>query len=217
MKIRFPDRLLRKVEYSLTNVFGTALYRQIIETIDDLHLVPYRTPSYRFTIEEGRSRTPGLLTEIWTFKEIWKQRRSCQEECHKIAVILWNLWKDPWPWKNNQQRNILGIFFRVPPKRWRSGRRWVYGYGKEAIWAGITINRLKWINADDVHLATLWVSFVNSYSCLRPPICWCFNVLHEFFFSIPVVDLWLLCFLRYAMVVNTCNRQYVFSSQPIVI
>ena len=52
VKIRFPERLLRKVEYSLTNVFGTCLYRQIIETIDSLHLVPYRTPSYRFTIEE---------------------------------------------------------------------------------------------------------------------------------------------------------------------
>ncbi len=40
------------MEYSLTNVFGTALYRQIIETIDNLHLVPYRTPSYKYAIEE---------------------------------------------------------------------------------------------------------------------------------------------------------------------
>jgi ERCC4-related helicase len=52
VKIKFPDRLLRKVEYSLTNVFGTSLYKKIIETIDNLNLVPYRTATYRYIIDE---------------------------------------------------------------------------------------------------------------------------------------------------------------------
>jgi superfamily II DNA or RNA helicase len=51
-KITFPERRLRKVEYSLTNVFGTAVYTQVIETIDNLYMVPYRTQSYKITIEE---------------------------------------------------------------------------------------------------------------------------------------------------------------------
>lgn len=51
-KINFPERKLRKVEYSLTNVFGSAVYKQVIEVIDGLFLVPYRVPSYKITVEE---------------------------------------------------------------------------------------------------------------------------------------------------------------------
>jgi superfamily II DNA or RNA helicase len=51
-KINFPERKLRKVEYSLTNVFGSILYEQVIQVIDNLFLVPYRVPSYRITVEE---------------------------------------------------------------------------------------------------------------------------------------------------------------------
>jgi superfamily II DNA/RNA helicase len=50
--IRFPKRILRKVEYSLTQLFGGAIYKQVLDTIDQLNLVPYRTDSYLMTVEE---------------------------------------------------------------------------------------------------------------------------------------------------------------------
>jgi superfamily II DNA/RNA helicase len=50
--VRFPDRVLRKVEYSLTALFGGAIYKQVLDTIDQLHLVPYRVDSYLKTVEE---------------------------------------------------------------------------------------------------------------------------------------------------------------------
>lgn len=51
-KIAFPQRKLTKVQYSLTALFGQAVYKQVIDTIDQLHMVPYRVQSYRITIEE---------------------------------------------------------------------------------------------------------------------------------------------------------------------
>ena len=50
--VRFPKRILRKVEYSLTQLFGGAIYKQVLDTIDQLNLVPYRTDSYLITVEE---------------------------------------------------------------------------------------------------------------------------------------------------------------------
>ena len=50
--VRFPNRVLRKVEYSLTELFGEAIYKQVIDTIDQLHLVPYRVDSYLKTLED---------------------------------------------------------------------------------------------------------------------------------------------------------------------
>jgi superfamily II DNA/RNA helicase len=50
--VRFPERVLRKVEYSLTALFGGQIYKQVLDTIDQLHLVPYRVESYLKTVEE---------------------------------------------------------------------------------------------------------------------------------------------------------------------
>lgn len=50
--VKFPKRQLRKVEYSLTELFGGAVYKQVIDTIDKLHLVPYRVDYYQLDIEE---------------------------------------------------------------------------------------------------------------------------------------------------------------------
>lgn len=49
--IRFPERKLTKVEYSLTALFGP-VYKQVIDTIDNLNMVPYRVDFYRKTAEE---------------------------------------------------------------------------------------------------------------------------------------------------------------------
>ena len=50
--VRFPQRILRKVEYSLTALFGGAIYKQVLDTIDQLNLVPYRVDSYLIAVEE---------------------------------------------------------------------------------------------------------------------------------------------------------------------
>lgn len=50
--IKFPQRKLEKVEYSLTELFGGAVYKQVLDTIDRLHLVPYRVEYYQLNIEE---------------------------------------------------------------------------------------------------------------------------------------------------------------------
>jgi superfamily II DNA or RNA helicase len=50
--IQFPKRQLRKVEYNLTQLFGGAIYKQVLDTIDQLNLVPYQTDYYLVTGEE---------------------------------------------------------------------------------------------------------------------------------------------------------------------
>ncbi len=44
--VTFPARRLKKAEYSLTQIFGTSVYRQVLDTIDQLNLVPYRIQTY---------------------------------------------------------------------------------------------------------------------------------------------------------------------------
>jgi len=51
-RVRFPKRQLRKEEYSLTALFGGEIYSQVLDTIENLYLVPYRTDYYLLTIEE---------------------------------------------------------------------------------------------------------------------------------------------------------------------
>lgn len=50
--IHFPKRQLKKIEYNLTQLFGGAIYKQVLDTIDQLHLVPYQTDYYLVTVEE---------------------------------------------------------------------------------------------------------------------------------------------------------------------
>ena len=50
--VRFPKRILSKVEYSLCALFGDTIYKQVLDTIDQLSLVPYRVDSYRTSVEE---------------------------------------------------------------------------------------------------------------------------------------------------------------------
>jgi superfamily II DNA/RNA helicase len=54
--VKFPTRILRKIEYSLTQLFGSQIYKQVLDTIDQLHLVPYRTDYYLKTAEEKEQK-----------------------------------------------------------------------------------------------------------------------------------------------------------------
>jgi ERCC4-related helicase len=50
--VTFPKRKLKKVEYTLTQIFGTTVYQQVLDTIDQLNLVPYRVSTYIKHVEK---------------------------------------------------------------------------------------------------------------------------------------------------------------------
>lgn len=54
-KISFPERKLTKVEYSLTALFGS-VYKQLMDTIGSLNMVPYRIDYYRLDIKEEEQK-----------------------------------------------------------------------------------------------------------------------------------------------------------------
>jgi superfamily II DNA/RNA helicase len=69
--IRFPKRRLRKIEYSLCALFGDLIYKQVLDTIDQLHLVPYRVDYYLRAAEEkekGEADQRATLQKIGLLK-----------------------------------------------------------------------------------------------------------------------------------------------------
>ncbi len=53
-KIRFPERKLHTVHYSLKKTYGPDLYREIAEAIEDLFLAPYQVETYRRELVKAR-------------------------------------------------------------------------------------------------------------------------------------------------------------------
>ena len=59
--IRFPKRNLHKVEYSLTELYGANVYSNVKDTIENMHLVPYRLVSYdRKAVEDDKKRADQI-------------------------------------------------------------------------------------------------------------------------------------------------------------
>lgn len=65
--VRFPKRKLRKVEYSLTALFGDQIYKKVLDTIEVLHLVPYRADFYIKTLEDKARKEASLRAELQKF------------------------------------------------------------------------------------------------------------------------------------------------------
>jgi superfamily II DNA/RNA helicase len=65
--VRFPKRRLRKVEYSLTALFGDQIYKKVLDTIEELHLVPYRADFYIKTLEDKARKEATLRAELQKF------------------------------------------------------------------------------------------------------------------------------------------------------
>jgi superfamily II DNA or RNA helicase len=55
-RIRFPERKLHTVRYSLKDTYGPDLYRRIASTIEGLLLAPYQVELYRKALVEARRR-----------------------------------------------------------------------------------------------------------------------------------------------------------------
>lgn len=69
--IKFPVRRIVKREYSLTQLFGGGVYRQVLDVIDNLNLVPYRTDYYRLVSDEKdrcQAEVRGALQKIFLLK-----------------------------------------------------------------------------------------------------------------------------------------------------
>ena len=58
--IRFPERELRTVRYSLKRTYGSELYRKLANVIEDLLLAPYQLDTYRRDILKARRRVHQL-------------------------------------------------------------------------------------------------------------------------------------------------------------
>jgi len=85
--VRFPDRVLRKVEYSLTELFGGAIYKQVLDTIDQLHLVPYRVDSYLKTVEEKQKfevEHRATLQKIGLLKRFESSVEAIKKSIHRL-------------------------------------------------------------------------------------------------------------------------------------
>lgn len=51
-KLTFPTRKLQKIEYSLTKVFGTTVYKKVLDLIDEVNLVPYKVEAYNLKSDD---------------------------------------------------------------------------------------------------------------------------------------------------------------------
>lgn len=65
--VTFPKRNLRKAEYTLTQIFGTTVYKQVLDAIDQLNLVPYRVRSYVKKLEKEERMEVEYRAELQKF------------------------------------------------------------------------------------------------------------------------------------------------------
>ena len=68
-KIRFPERRLHTVHYSLKQTYGEALYRRIAQSIEELFLAPYQLDTYRWELIEARRAHAGQLSLFETDRD----------------------------------------------------------------------------------------------------------------------------------------------------
>jgi len=62
-KIRFPERTLHTVRYSLQETYGENLYHEIAGAIENLLLAPYQVDVYRREVIEARKQQAGWFPE----------------------------------------------------------------------------------------------------------------------------------------------------------
>lgn len=68
-KIRFPERELHTVCYSLKDTYGAQLYQKIAKAIEGLILAPYQVDTYRRELMEARRASAGHLALFETSDE----------------------------------------------------------------------------------------------------------------------------------------------------
>ena len=86
--VRFPKRRLRKVEYSLTALFGDQIYKKVLDTIEELHLVPYRADFYIKTLEDKARKEATLRAELQKFGLLKRFESSVEAIRTSIARLV---------------------------------------------------------------------------------------------------------------------------------
>lgn len=61
-KVRFPERRLQAVRYSLENSYGKALYNKIADAIENLFLAPYQVDTFRKEVMQARRQLSEQLS-----------------------------------------------------------------------------------------------------------------------------------------------------------
>ena len=86
--VRFPKRRLRKVEYSLTALFGDQIYQKVLDTVEELHLVPYRSESYLKTLEEEAKKEAMVRSELQKIGLLKRFESSVEAIRNSIARLV---------------------------------------------------------------------------------------------------------------------------------
>ena len=86
--VRFPKRRLRKVEYSLTALFGDQIYQKVLDTVEELHLVPYRSDSYLKTLEEEAKKEAMVRSELQKIGLLKRFESSVEAIRNSIARLV---------------------------------------------------------------------------------------------------------------------------------
>ncbi len=95
-EIRFPERELHTVCYSLKDTYGPDLYRRIAQTIEGLSLAPYQVDLYRRELQEARQRRVRQLsffetsdeTEDTVVRRLQEALGWSREQAHGFAMTV---------------------------------------------------------------------------------------------------------------------------------
>ncbi|MEJ5250753.1 MAG: hypothetical protein HPY54_07260 [Chthonomonadetes bacterium] len=84
--LRFPDRVIQSVRYDLEKSYGSTLYRQVAQAIENLRLAPYQVDAYR---TELRRRIPvSLFDGEQSLMNLLLGSGWKQEEAQRFAMDL---------------------------------------------------------------------------------------------------------------------------------
>jgi superfamily II DNA or RNA helicase/HKD family nuclease len=95
-KIRFPERKLHTVKYSLKETYGEDLYYRIAETIENLRLAPYQVETYRRELVEARQWQAKKLILLenkdeqteFTVKQLQEALGWSEEQAHEFMMTV---------------------------------------------------------------------------------------------------------------------------------
>ncbi|RKY64459.1 MAG: hypothetical protein DRQ08_07635 [Candidatus Latescibacterota bacterium] len=95
-KVKFPERKLYTVRYSLSATYGPDLYRKVARAIEDLLLAPYQVDTYRRELIRARQ---ALLRQLSLFEDPKENEESMvlrlqrtlgwsREEAHEFLMVV---------------------------------------------------------------------------------------------------------------------------------
>lgn len=86
-KLQFPKRKLHKIEYSLTNVFGTTVYNSVTDLIKKINLVPYKIEYYNMSLsneEKQKAIRQSMLYQTFLMKRFESSVEAIRKSIHTL-------------------------------------------------------------------------------------------------------------------------------------